>query len=186
MKVFKIKSDIQWRRRHDEVAVLCRDCAKQSEIANYNTKIEKLNSEILELNQVKSSISSLQGSFSECKNSGTSKLENTGAVQKINSKFTSKFYEGMHDLYNGAAFWNASSGLDKAIERVALEITRKQDEIAGCNQAIQDCNNRIAQLNAEIARIERAEQEAREAAAREAAAREAAARAASANTSNKK
>ena len=69
---------------------------------------------------------------------------------------------------------------------VALEITRKQDEIAGCNQAIQDCNNRIAQLNAEIARIERAEQEAREAAAREAAAREAAARAASANTSNKK
>lgn len=94
---------------------------KQSEIANYNTKIEKLNSEILELNQVKSSISSLQGSFSECKNSGTSKLENTGAVQKINSKFTSKFYEGMHDLYNGAAFWNASSGLDKAIERVALE-----------------------------------------------------------------
>ena len=105
---------------------------KQSEIANYNTKIEKLNSEILELNQVKSSISSLQGSFSECKNSGTSKLENTGAVQKINSKFTSKFYEGMHDLYNGAAFWNASSGLDKAIERVALEITRKQDEIAGC------------------------------------------------------
>ena len=108
---------------------------KQSEIANYNTKIEKLNSEILELNQVKSSISSLQGSFSECKNSGTSKLENTGAVQKINSKFTSKFYEGMHDLYNGAAFWNASSGLDKAIERVALEITRKQDEIAGCNQA---------------------------------------------------
>ena len=64
---------------------------KQSEIANYNTKIEKLNSEILELNQVKSSISSLQGSFSECKNSGTSKLENTGAVQKINSKFTSKF-----------------------------------------------------------------------------------------------
>ena len=150
---------------------------KQSEIANYNTKIEKLNSEILELNQ---------GSFSECKNSGTSKLENTGAVQKINSKFTSKFYEGMHDLYNGAAFWNASSGLDKAIERVALEITRKQDEIAGCNQAIQDCNNRIAQLNAEIARIERAEQEAREAAAREAAAREAAARAASANTSNKK
>ena len=78
---------------------------KQSEIANYNTKIEKLNSEILELNQVKSSVSSLQGSFSECKNSGTSKLENTGAVQKINSKFTSKFYEGMHDLYNGAAFW---------------------------------------------------------------------------------
>ena len=55
---------------------------KQSEIANYNTKIEKLNSEILELNQVKSSISSLQGSFSECKNSGTSKLENTGAVMK--------------------------------------------------------------------------------------------------------
>ena len=80
-------------------------------------------------------------------------MENTGAVQKINSKFTSKFYEGMHDLYNGAAFWNASSGLDKAIERVALEITRKQDEIAGCNQAIQDCNNRIAQLNAEIANV---------------------------------
>ena len=67
-------------------------------------------------------------------------------------------------------FGMLSSGLDKAIERVALEITRKQDEIAGCNQAIQDCNNRIAQLNAEIARIERAEQEAREAAAREAAA----------------
>ena len=91
----------------------------------------------------------------------------------------------MHDLYNGAAFWNASSGLDKAIERVALEITRKQDEIAGCNQAIQDCYNRISQLHSEIASIERAEQEAREAAAREAAAREAA-RTAAVNTSKKK
>ena len=60
---------------------------KQREIADYNAKIQKLNSEISELNQVKSRISSLQGSFSECKNSGTSRLGNTGDIQKINSKF---------------------------------------------------------------------------------------------------
>lgn len=153
---------------------------KQSEIANYNTKIEKLNSEILELNQVKSSVSSLQGSFSECKNSGTSRLGNTGDIQKINSKFTSKFYDGMNDLYNGASFQNVFGGLDKAIERVMLEIAKKQNEIARYNQAIQDCNNRISQLHSEIASIERAEQEAREAAAREAA------RTAAVNTSKKK
>ena len=75
---------------------------KQSEIANYNTKIEKLNSEILELNQVKSSISSLQGSFSECKNSGTSKLENTGAVQKTTSK-SSRDRNGGNPVYTECA-----------------------------------------------------------------------------------
>ena len=82
---------------------------KQSEIANYNTKIEKLNSEILELNQVKSSVSSLQGSFSECKNSGTSKLENTGAsngcfflgatvsIDNVSTKVLSTFRESLPD-----------------------------------------------------------------------------------------
>ena len=102
---------------------------KQREIADYNAKIQKLNSEISELNQVKSRISSLQGSFSECKNSGTSRLGNTGDIQKINSKFTSKFYDGMNDLYNGASFQNVFGGLDKAIERVMLEIAKKQNEI---------------------------------------------------------
>ena len=128
--MFKINRDMQWRRRHDKIAVLCGDCTE--------TK-------------------------GDCR------------LQCKNPK----------DLYNGASFQNVFGGLDKAIERVMLEITKKQNEIARYNQAIQDCNNRISQLHSEIASIERAEQEAREAAAREAAAREAA-RTAAVNTSKKK
>ena len=53
-------------------------------------------------------------------------MGNTGDIQKINSKFTSKFYEGMNDLYNGASFQNVFGGLDKAIERVIWKLQRNK------------------------------------------------------------
>jgi len=92
-------------------------------------EIETLSKEIGELEEAEQKVTNMKTTLTTCKQTGVTRLSDTGEVNKINSKIAGKIFSNINNLFTGSEYTNVFGGLGTAIERVQDEILRKKKEV---------------------------------------------------------
>ena len=146
----------------------CYACISQNQetIRACYSAISTLNTEISELGQSKGVFEELGSTLTQCKNTSVLKLGENTEVNGINSKIVRNFTSKMESDIHGESFTSVYNGFGMGISSIDTTIANKNGEINNLNAQIEQCNNTISAMYAEIRRIEEQERAEAEAAAR--------------------
>lgn len=118
-------------------------------INQFYAEKEELETQIEELEQLRSKFSTLQNNF-ETKQSGRKRALLLFSAANVSNKITPTYYSGMNALLSGSEFNSADEGLSTAVQKINAQLSTLEQSLSTCESNLSYRKARKAYWQAQL------------------------------------